>query len=81
MDKISENLLASRENWVDELKGILIISVILGHSIMSVNANDILQKIILILIYTCHMPMFFVLSGYVLKVEDNPNIIGFAKKS
>ena len=47
---------------------------------MSVNANDMLQKIILILIYTCHMPMFFVLSGYVFKVEDNPNILDFANK-
>lgn len=84
MDKTSENFLASkqasRENWVDEVKGILILSVILGHSIISVNANDMLQKIILILIYTCHMPMFFVLSGYVLKVEDNPNILGFANR-
>lgn len=62
MDKTSENFLASkqasRDNWVDEVKGILILSVILGHSIISVNANDMLQKIILILIYTCHMPMF-----------------------
>ena len=47
---------------------------------MSVNAIDMLQKIIMILIYICHMPMFFVLSGYVLKVEDNSNILGFAKK-
>lgn len=71
---------ARRENWIDELKGMLILSVILGHSIMLVNANDVLQKVILILIYTCHMPMFFVLSGYVLKVEDNPNILRFANK-
>lgn len=66
MDKISEIILASRENWVDELKGILILRIILGNSIMSVNVNDMMQKIILILIYTYHIPMFFVLSGYVL---------------
>lgn len=44
MDKISEIILASRENWVDELKGILILRIILGNSIMSVNVNDMMQK-------------------------------------
>ena len=69
---------ASRDNWVDEVKGILILSVILGHSIISVNAHATKNHIDLNLYMS--YAYVFVLSGYVLKVEDNPNILGFANR-
>lgn len=42
-------------NWIDIAKGIGIILVVIGHTIGSQRVNDI--------IYTFHMPLFFIL-GY-----------------
>lgn len=45
-----------RENWIDFLKGIAILCVIAGHSNLSAEATNI--------IYMFHMPIFFIISGY-----------------
>lgn len=60
-----------REEWVDVLKGVLIGFVVIGHCIITLNPADNFQRIVLVLIYTIHMPMFFILSGYTLKVKKN----------
>lgn len=58
-----------REDWVDLIKGIMICFVILGHCITVTGAKGKLAENILVLIYTVHMPAFFILSGYVLKIN------------
>lgn len=49
----------TRINWLDIAKGISIISVIIGHTL----TNDNIYS----LIYSFHMPIFFILTGYTLK--------------
>lgn len=53
-----ENTLESRADWIDVLKGIGIILVVIGH----VNTKGFLVQ----WLYTFHMPLFFALSGYIL---------------
>lgn len=48
----------NRTAWIDNAKGIAIICVILGHF----GINNVLTSII----YTFHMPLFFVISGFFL---------------
>lgn len=48
-------LLGSRAEWIDVLKGIGIILVVIGH----VNTKGFLVQ----WLYTFHMPLFFALSG------------------
>lgn len=56
MLKISE-----RVDWVDTLKFIGILSVILGHINFPLNG----------FIYTWHMPLFFIVSGFFIKFETS----------
>jgi len=51
---------------VDIAKGIVIISVILAHTFPSTERGDIRE-----LIYSFHMPLFFILSGYTSKYSLN----------
>nr|WP_318660135.1 acyltransferase family protein [uncultured Treponema sp.] len=51
--------LTKRIGWIDIAKGIAIISVILGHSVGKGPFG--------IFIYSFHIPLFFVLSGYTIK--------------
>lgn len=47
--------------WIDQLKGIAFFSVILGHMSIKKGLNN--------WIYSFHMPLFFMLSGYTLSVK------------
>lgn len=49
-----------RLNWVDYIKGIGIILVVIGHT---TSIGDIWKT----WIYTFHMPLFFCISGYLFK--------------
>lgn len=49
-----------RNGQIDIFKGILIVLVVIGHEIVSTR-----------FVYWFHMPLFFVLSGYLLKKTDN----------
>ncbi|WP_306538232.1 acyltransferase family protein [Megasphaera sp.] len=53
-----------RIDWIDLAKGIAILLVIIGHTVMfgSMARN---------LIFSFHMPLFFVLSGYTYKFAEN----------
>ena len=53
--------------WVDCIKGFAILSVIAGHTF----TNHILRG----LIFSFHMPLFFMLSGYTSHSEINKNQI------
>lgn len=61
-----------RKKELDIIRGLLIISVVVGHS--SVNI-DIVK-----VIYSFHMPCFFILSGVLLNVGDHVSIKGFISK-
>lgn len=55
---MKENLIdKNRKQWVDILKGVLIIMVVLGHSYFEYSKY----------IYWFHMPVFFMLSGCVFR--------------
>lgn len=51
-----------RIKWIDYLKGFLILTVMLGHTLGC-------PKGILVYIYSFHMPLFFLLSGYTMSVN------------
>ena len=51
----------NRESWIDTLRGIGILFVILGH------CEPPFDKII----YSFHMPLFFLISGYLFKSKKN----------
>ena len=53
-----------RIQWIDVAKGLAILIVVLGHCIG--NLTDPVNKIIL----AFHMPLFFFLSGYCVKVSE-----------
>lgn len=53
------NSVRKREAWIDVVKGLGIIFVVIGH----VNTEGFLLQ----WIYTFHMPLFFALSGFLLK--------------
>lgn len=56
MEKMKQSCARQRESWIDVLKGIGIVLVVIGHT----SQNNCLVD----WIYTFHMPMFFSLSGY-----------------
>lgn len=61
--------------WVDTAKAIGVILVITGHLLYRTHYGLINQ-----LIYSFHMPMFFVLSGYVFEIHEEENMITFVRK-
>lgn len=69
-----ENKSTDRILWIDTAKGIGVILVILGHLLYQSNCPMLNQAI-----YSFHMPMFFILSGYVWK-RSNVSILTFIKK-
>ena len=57
-----------RIKWIDIAKGILILSVIIGHTIDR-------SSIYFHLIFSFHMPAFFVLSGWTTRCKSNAELI------
>lgn len=65
----------SRENWADYVKAIAIFSMVLCH------ANVGAQKPgLLVFIYTFHMPIFFLISGYFDRIKHGQSIKDTVKK-
>lgn len=58
----------NRLEWLDGVKGIAIILVVVGHNIGS-------NTLIFQYIYGFHMPLFFFLSGYVYNENKYPNLL------
>lgn len=59
----------TRESWVDVCKGIAILLVVMGHVVTSYRNSNLLTNaggvnFICDFIYSFHMPLFFVISGY-----------------
>ena len=63
--------------WIDCAKGIGILSVILGHTVLSIGPDY--DKMIRGIIFSFHMPLFFILSAAV--VGTSRNEAEFLKKA
>ncbi|MCO5950389.1 acyltransferase family protein [Mucilaginibacter flavidus] len=65
---MSNNTAAARLNWVDHAKGIGIILVVFGHVIKGLNTANLIDPVFfnyaVNFVYSFHMPLFFILSGY-----------------
>lgn len=68
-------MLKSRNNFIDILKGLLMILVIIGHfSFFEYESRTIT------LIYSFHMPAFFIIAGYLSHINENNTIKGIITK-
>lgn len=63
-----------RDNRIDSLKGILILLVIFGHLIGSCGTGNI-NNSVWNFIYTFHMPLFILVSGYFTKIKETKDFI------
>lgn len=62
-----------RIEWMDVAKGIAIILVVLGHTLMF--ETPIVQAI-----YSFHMPLFFLIAGYTFRTKDQIEVIKASAK-
>ncbi|TCI57232.1 acyltransferase [Exiguobacterium sp. SH1S21] len=55
-----------RNHWYDNIKGVLVLLVVFGHLLTDVRGayDDLLPKWVYLFLYTFHMPLFIMLSGY-----------------
>ncbi len=60
----------ARDNRIDSLKGLLIILVILGHVITTLDNVNVVNHAVMGLIYIFHMPLFILISGYLTKSPE-----------
>ena len=71
----------TREKWVDDVKGIACILVVLGHFFQSMTKANILPDNDLYewfntTIYYFHVPLFFICSGYLYQKYSKVNSVG-----
>lgn len=67
--------------WLDSLKGILILFVILGHAIQCLYGDGCHNNHIWNIIYSFHMPAFMAVSGwFAYRHQQNINIWGVVKR-
>ena len=59
-----------RIEWIDIARGIAILFVIIGHSL-----GNYFSSYFANLIYVFHMPIFFVLSGYLYRRKNKKNFL------
>lgn len=62
--------MGQRDNRLDTIKGLLIILVVLGH-LIGHNNIDVINERLSIFIYTFHMPLFIIVSGYVSRIKND----------
>ena len=60
----------ARDNRIDSLKGLLILLVILGHVITTLDNVNIVNHAVMGIIYIFHMPLFILISGYLTKSPE-----------
>lgn len=64
--------------WIDIAKGLGILLVVVGHY-NPINAPEY-WKLIHRFVYSFHMPLFFLVSGYLYQYTNNDNYISFVRK-
>lgn len=78
--------LKSRDYTIDNIKGILIILVIVGHSIQYASGMDYLRNDLFydnplfLLIYSFHMPLFALISGYFFAMSNKRKLAEVVKR-
>lgn len=60
----------ARDFRIDSIKGLLIILVVMGHVITSLDNVNIINHAVMGFIYIFHMPLFILLSGYLTKPPE-----------
>ena len=75
---MSENAQRQRSNYLDNIKGVLILLVVFGHFLLDYQDNDIIKGIVQ-LIYLFHMPAFVFKSGYLSKSTNSRGIVSLLK--
>ncbi len=77
MNEHLSNSCSSRLEWIDLLKGIAIFCVVLGHMSYTAETEHVKN-----LIYSFHMPMFFLLAGLTsgMSFYRSKSILAFVKK-
>lgn len=70
-----------RDYYFDNLKFLLIIIVVIGHSIEPLVNSNMNLKAVYVFIYTFHMPLFILVSGYFSKnINTDKYILKIARK-
>lgn len=76
---MKEKVVAQRDPWLDNIKGILVILVVIGHMTASMVQSSHTIEIIYKLINCFHMPCFMFLTGYMskrrIREKDYGNVI------
>ena len=63
-----DNLTQQNRKYYNEIniaRGIGILLVVLGHALKQTGVTDLAVNVLIEVIYSFHMPLFFVLSGFV----------------
>src|SRR5690606_18416852 len=63
INKMEEKILKQRDSFFDNAKLLLIILVVMGHMIEPLAGGQTLKPLYM-LIYSFHMPLFILISGY-----------------
>lgn len=70
-----------REEWVDNLRGFAIICVVWGHFSSAIYSSGGVSYYMTYYIYLFHMPIFFLVSGYLYKISSkNESFFKIIKK-
>lgn len=83
IENINTGNITQRISWIDNAKALGIIAVFYGHIVekifltyaYAIPSADLQYK----LIYSFHMPLFFLLSGYLVKETQHRNLLMFMK--
>ena len=78
-DKEAGRVERKREHWLDVAKGVAIIAVVMGHVVASYHNSGLLLEakgfnFVHSFIVSFQMPLFFVISGYLYRVTDKPDV-------
>ena len=72
-----KNIQCEKMTWIDAIKGIGIILVVFGHALTKSLADvNVVYKILRNVVYIVHMPIFFIVGGYLFQM----NIKKYAKE-
>jgi len=57
----------SRNETLDNIRGVAILLMILTHGLIAAHLGNFYSNIIIKIVYSFHMPVFFIISGYLYK--------------